>query len=192
MPKKPVSDLTQEKLLELEFTYIQSTLTQITNDRYTLLNFYIALSTAVGGIGVSLLTFAKEVPAAITLFAIPLLNLLLFFVGIIFLAMQIRLRQAWYESVRAMNMIKNYYAEEFPQVNSAILWNMKSLPRPHRLWNIHFFGVLLITIIDSVFLAVAIALWYRDINGLNIALIAFWCSVAIQVIAYRVALSFNL
>lgn len=185
-------DLTQEKLLELEFNYIQGTLSQITNDRYTLLNFYIALSTAVGGIGVSLLTFAREIPAAVTLFAIPLLNLLIFFVGIIFVIMQVRLRQAWYESVRAMNTIKTYYMQEFPMLDSAIIWNMKSLPRPQRLWNIHFLGVLLIIIIDSVFLAVAAAMWIGGNSGLTAALLGFWVSIAIQVIGYRIALSFNL
>ncbi len=122
----------------------------------TIVNFYLLLVGGVGSIVLALPQFAQtKLPNVST----ELDTLLFFFVGLtgaFTLIKLIRLRQAWHDSARAMNRIKEYYLKHFPELDEAFLWKPHSIPPPGKPWTITFFLSLLITIVDSVAIAIAV------------------------------------
>jgi hypothetical protein len=139
-----------EEILKLEFEYARETAAQAQNDRTVIVNLYLIL---VGGIGSLLL-------AAITISPIQQLDIppqaaaMLFFVlgalGLLTLFKLIRSRQAWFESVRAMNQIKDYYLHAYPEIESAFLWKMNSVPPLGKAWSITFILSVMVVMLDSL------------------------------------------
>jgi hypothetical protein len=76
-------------------------------------------------------------------------------VGWLYLLQIIRLRQAWRDSARTMNEIKEFYIarvalfspQEFSQ---AFRWRLETLPPAGKLWTIHFFSAALIALLNSL------------------------------------------
>ncbi len=66
-----------------------------------------------------------------------------------------RLRQAWYDSVLAMNQIKDLYLEKFPELEKAFRWRTKTIPPPDKVGTITFSLSMLVAIIGSVSMGVA-------------------------------------
>jgi membrane protein YdbS with pleckstrin-like domain len=147
--------LDPEEILELEFEYAQSTAEQAQDDRATIMNLYLLL---VGGVGSILVGFGQargaEMPRDVYVVVFALLGVIGFFI----LMKLVRLRQAWYDSVLAMNQIKDFYLQKFPELEKAFRWRTKTIPPPGKLWTITFNLALLVAIIDSVALGIAVYL----------------------------------
>jgi hypothetical protein len=65
----------------------------------------------------------------------------------------IRLRQAWHDSARAMNQIKDFYiqhVEDPEMLRSAFRWKTETLPPPDKPWTVFFYSAMLIGFLDSV------------------------------------------
>jgi hypothetical protein len=139
--------LDPEEILELEFGYARETAAQAQNDRTAIVNLYLIL---VGGTGsvIGALMQLSGTDELRNAFALALF--LLGVIGFFTVFKLIRLRQAWHESVRAMNTIKKFYLERFPDLDTAVLWKPNSIPAPGKLWTISFNLAVLVAIIDSV------------------------------------------
>ena len=117
-------------ILKAEFDYIAQTAFQANEDRARVSNYYfVTMGAALGAILSAKFDVASvAVDAAfIGVFAI------LTFVGWSTLMQLARLRTAWQDSVRAMNVIKDYYllyAQEF-KLDAAFLWRTSSVPPGH-------------------------------------------------------------
>lgn len=149
-------ELHLEKILELEFGYARETAGQAQSDRTAMVNLYLIL---VGGISSVLAGLAAvnsgnqlEVPRE----AFALLFFLMGVIGFFIMFKLIRLRQAWAESVREMNQIKDYYVQRFPDLAEAFLWRKETIPPAGKLWSITFNLVLLVTLIDSTAVGAAV------------------------------------
>lgn len=146
------------ELLPLEFNYIKETTHQALEDRYKLLNFYIGLTATVGAVVVTAFSFVGNNIVDAVVISLAALLITMAVVGWVFIVMLIRLRQAWYESIVAMNKIKEYYLQQDKKLKKALHWDSSTIPDPQRLWNIHFYSLLLIDIVSSFFLAAGVGM----------------------------------
>jgi len=180
-------DLQPEEILKLEFEYARETATQAQNDRTVIVNLYLLL---VGGAGSLLFAAVSFVPLEQRLLipeqALSLLFLVLGLLGILTLFKLIRLRQAWFDSVRAMNAIKAYYLEKFPELDAAFVWKTTTIPSPGKAWTITFILSAMVVLLSS--LALTAALHFMEIRSGNVQLvldaIAFSVVVGFQFLFY--------
>jgi hypothetical protein len=153
-----MAELIADNILELEFNYIKETAAQTTEDRNKLLSFYVGLATSAGTASIAIFSLVQTQDVTFARLSFALLMFLIAVVGWIFLAMMVRLRQAWYGSMLAMNKIKDFYTHTLStDILPALKWTSASLPKPEKLWTIHFYATSLINFISSLALTISIA-----------------------------------
>ncbi len=129
--------LTPDEILVAEFEYAANSAFQANEDRSKVASFFLvavgSLIAAIFGAQEWGLEPASSLVLAGLFLALTLLGLLT--------AMQLaRLREAWIESARAMNQIKDYYNARFEkiQLSDAYRWRTKTIPahyKPHSISN---------------------------------------------------------
>lgn len=154
----PPLDLVPEKILILEFKYASETAAQSSNDRTAVVNLYLLL---VGGVGTFASTALSSSDSSSSSFklsprVLAIVFLALALVGYSFVFKLIRLRQAWYESTKAMNAVKDFYLMRYPELGGALRWQSGTIPEAGKPWSITFNLTLLIVILDSSSLAAAV------------------------------------
>ncbi len=149
-------NLEPNEILEWEFAYARQTAAQAQSDRTTVVNLYLLL---VGGVGSAAIALPQlgirngfEVPHG----AFALLFALLGLIGFFTVVKLVRLRQAWYDSAKAMSQIKDFYLARFPDLGPAFRWKTETIPAPGLPWTITFNLVVLVALIDSTAAAVAV------------------------------------
>lgn len=187
--------MNDHKILELEFNYIKEIAMQSTRDRYTFVQFYTGLSSAIATIFLGLLTLNNGVFTLEMRLILTLISFSMFFMGIIFLLMLIRIRQAWHESIKAINQIKEYYINSTKNnLAAAFAWSNSNLPRKEKRWNIHFYLVMLISVLNSIFFGAGLALGIQDMAIPSLMLLlasSFLVLVLLQIAFYEYALKRN-
>lgn len=150
--------LDPDAILEREFEYARDASLQANSDRAQIVNLYLIL---LGGIGSLLLALpalaagrALTFPPALFSAALLLLGLL----GLFTIFKLIRLRQAWHDSVLAMNRIKDFYLAHYPDLRPAFHWRTESIPAPEKVGTITFNLAMLVAITDSVALGAGVYL----------------------------------
>jgi hypothetical protein len=138
------------QLLGWEFEYARVTASEAMHDRHTMVNFYLLIV----GVAVSATTGAMAAAVPLPNWLGAVLLWLLCGVGWLYFLKLIRLRQAWYDSARAMNQIKEFcirHNHEFPQVElrSAFRWQASSLPSERKPWTLFFFSAMLIGFLST-------------------------------------------
>jgi hypothetical protein len=138
-------------ILGWEFAYARTTASEAMQDRHTMVNFYLLVAGVVASGVVAVLGQSPGLPKA----AGTVLLWLLCGIGWLYFLKIIRLRQAWHDSARAMNQIKEFYiqhAKAFdPDVlRAAFRWQAHTLPAPDKPWTLFFYSALLIGFLDSV------------------------------------------
>ena len=151
----PSLNLEPRDILKMEFEYAQETAEQAQDDRTAIMNLYLLLVGGVGSIVVGLSQSGSGVENS-PRSAIALLFALLAVTGFFVFMKLVRLRQAWFDSVRAMNRIKQFYLDRFPDLDKAFLWKPDTIPARSKPWTITFNLCLLVAILDSVALAIAV------------------------------------
>lgn len=146
--------LSPEKILALEFNYASTTAEQSSNDRAAVVNIFLLL---VGGVGTMVIT-SYQVDSRLQLSPIMLMGIFfaLALIGHSFVFKLIRLRQAWRESTKAMNQIKDHYIRSHPSTAAAFRWRTHTIPDAGKPWSITFNLCLLIVILDSLSLSAAV------------------------------------
>lgn len=141
--------LDPDAILRQEFEYARATAIQANEDRTQVVNLYLIL---VGGVGSALFalpalaTRGVEVSREVFAAAFFLIGML----GWFSVLKLIRLRQAWHDSVLAMNRIKDFYVAYFPEIAPAFRWRTETIPVPGRLGTISFDLTMLVALLDSV------------------------------------------
>jgi hypothetical protein len=145
----PEGLLDPSNILEWEFEYARTTASEAMQDRHIMINFYlIAVGVVASGV-VAVLDKKTGLPTT----AGTLLLWLVCGVGWFYFLKLIRLRQAWHDSARAMNQIKDFYIQNVkaPEVlRSAFRWKTETLPPPDKPWTVFFYSAMLIGFLDSV------------------------------------------
>src|SRR5262245_31753541 len=128
MPKKTPRPSEYDDLLAEEFHYIAQTATQANEDRARVSSFYLI---AVGSLVATIfstqfienLSISREIKLMFSgLFVLVTL------MGTSTIVQLARLRAAWYESMLAMNQIKDFMMEQNQQLVKAFRWKTITLP----------------------------------------------------------------
>jgi hypothetical protein len=154
VPSQPASELNvldPADILGKEYVYAQNTASEAMRDRHTMIQFYLVL---VSVIATGVTAVIREGLDSSWLVGTVLMWLLLS-IGWLYFLKVIRLRQAWHESARTMNQIKEfyiYYSKNFEGniLRSAFRWHSYTLPKPEKPWTLFFLSAMTISFVDSV------------------------------------------
>jgi hypothetical protein len=138
-------------ILHWEFEYARITASEAMQDRHTMVNFYLLAVGVVASGVVAVIGQAAGLPKATG----TVLLWLLCGVGWLYFLKLIRLRQAWHDSARTMNQIKEFYirhAADFDEktMRTAFRWQAHTLPPPGKPWTVFYYSATLIALLDSV------------------------------------------
>ena len=138
-------------ILGHEFEYARATASEAMRDRHRMINFYLVFVGAVATGVAAICDKDSRLPYATG----TVLLWLLCCVGWLYFLKLIRLRQAWHDSARTMNQIKEFYiqhVEGFDQeaLRSAFRWQAHTLPPPDKPWTVYFYSAMLIALLNSV------------------------------------------
>ncbi len=137
---------TSIELLKLEFEYAKETSMQAQKDRLTLLNFYIGIYTAVFAGVVGLNEFVSDNIRTFLPYSLIVLGLLSF----IFILQIVRLRQSWYSSAKAMNLIKEYFFKRDEGLKEFIKWTTETLPQPEKFKTVSYMIMVTLTVLGLI------------------------------------------
>jgi hypothetical protein len=159
--------LNSSEILEWEFEYARTTASEAMQDRHTMVNFYLLATGVVASGVIGVLGSADDIPKA----AGTALLWLLCEIGWFYFLTVVRLRQAWHDSARAMNQIKEFYFQHVDDMDSdtlrsAFRWQAHTLPNPDKPWTVFFYSATLIGLLNS---AAFVA------GGLLLDADAHWC-----------------
>ena len=151
--------LKMENMLLEEFNYASVTAYQAMEDRARISNFYYILL----GVLVSALVAIIQFSGGTRYISLPLVAILLFIgalISISFFVTLIRLRQAYKDSLLTMNVIKEFYIEQFkqqmPAIEPAFHWRLATMPKGERIGSVTFVIAALNAFIGSLCLGGAV------------------------------------
>ena len=156
MPAEPKDLLSPNDLLQNEFNYIAQTAFQANEDRARVTTFYLV---NLGGFAAALYISQGANSTQPELYALfGGLFLIISLTGLLTLLQLIRLRQAWFESIAAMNQIKDYYSMRFPalKLEQALRWGKSNPPALHKPWSISYFLALQVAVMGGASLGAAV------------------------------------
>ena len=186
-------ELKIENMLLEEFNYASTTAYQAMEDRARMFNMYLLvvgiLGSAFGAIyplGGGARNFIQPI-AAVVLFAAGV-------AGVAFFVLLIRLRQAFRESLITMNVIKEFYIQEFqqqmPAVKYAFRWRLKGIPAGERPGSATFIVCHMVGFIGALCFAgcvfMADELLISDFPGTRIAVFGLWQSLLLGLLAFLI------
>jgi len=154
-PPDSQAQLDLNDILIAEFQYIAQTAFQANEDRARVSNFYfVTLAAAVAAIIGTKIEGTSTVGVYL---GFSIMFAVLSAVGLITLLQLARLRTAWTESARAMNIIKQYYMERFQELQpeKAFAWNMNTIPPLNKQKSVAFLLSLSIMIVDAATISAA-------------------------------------
>lgn len=181
-PGAPLADVPMEtppdklgldagEVLGWEFEYARTTASESMQDRHTMINFYLLVVGVVASGVVTLMTTTSIGQAAVPRNAIGAILLwLLCVIGWFYFLSLIRLRQAWYDSARAMNRIKDFCIRHAADVDpnvlrKAFLWQPSTVPVPGRAWTVFFYAAMLIGLLNGVAYTLGSTLILIELNA---------------------------
>ncbi len=158
-----VKPLHSTNILHLEFEYAWFTASEAMVDRHTMVNFYLLAFGVIATGVLARLSREANLPQSVG----TLLLWILCAVGWLYFLKIIRLRQAWHESARAMNQIKEFFIQhdeyfEPEELRTAFRWQTHTLPSPDKAWTVFFYSAVLIALLDSMAYVLGAAL--LDLN----------------------------
>jgi len=188
-----------EHMLLEEFNYASLTAYQSMEDRSRMFNLYLLLvGVLASGLGV-----VYQLRGSISTYSLPLAIAILLIAGIVgvaFFTKLIRLRQAWRESVICMNVIKEFYIQQFrrqmPRVERAFRWRLKSIPAGERFGSTTFVVCATVALLESVCFAGAafvisnnVAILSTGASPYIIALVIFAIALLLNLLYFRRSLN---
>jgi hypothetical protein len=190
------ASLKMENMLLEEFNYVSVTAYQAMEDRARISNFYYLLLGVLATVLVAIFQFSggtRNIPLSL----VTILLIIGALISVSFFVTLIRLRQAYKESLLTMNVIKEFYIEQFkqqmPKIEQAFRWRLKTMPKGERIGNVTFMIALLNVIIGSLFIAGAVY-FIAEIPlsvawGAIIAGVVFIIAVLVHIIYYHISFS---
>ncbi len=171
-----------DNMLLEEFNYASLTAYQSMEDRTRMFNLYLLMvGVLASGLG-ALYQFSGSIGSYSRPLAITLL-LIAGIVGVAFFTKLIRLRQAWRESVICMNVIKEFYIQQFrqqmPQIERAFRWRLKTIPAGERFGSTTFVVCATVALLESVCFAGAAFVIANNISILSTGTYPYMIAVVI-------------
>ena len=156
MPKTPPPPLVElDELLAAEYDYIAQTAGQANEDRARVSSFYlIAVGSLVAALfGTQLFDADKFTETVKIMFGG--LFVLLTLLGTSTTLQLARLRSAWYESMLAMNQIKDFAMNQSPELKRAFRWKSETLPAKYKTGSVSYYQAFEVALISGLMFAAA-------------------------------------
>ena len=139
-----------DELLAAEFDYIAQTATQANEDRARVSSFYLI---AVGSLLAAMFGtqfFDPEFFTQTISLMFGGLFVLLTLLGTSTVMQLARLRAAWYESMLAMNQLKDYMMNENKSLVKAFRWKTNTLPPKHKKNSVSYYQAIEVALISGL------------------------------------------
>ncbi len=155
MPKKTPPLVELDELLAAEYDYISQTANQANEDRARVSSFYlIAVGSLVAALfGTQLFDADKFTETVKIMFSG--LFVLLTLLGTSTTMQLARLRAAWYESMLAMNQIKDFAMNQSPELKRAFRWKSETLPAKYKTGSVSYYQAFEVALISGLMFAAA-------------------------------------
>jgi hypothetical protein len=143
-------DLPAVDILGREFEYARVTASEANAERHTMVNFYLLITGVAASGVVAVLGGESKLPTG----AGTVLLWLLCGVGWLYFLAIVRLREAWYESAKAMNKIKEFYFEHVQKPDGDVLrkafrWQDHTMPAAGKPWTVYFYAAMVIALLNT-------------------------------------------
>ncbi len=165
MPTKSSSSLERSKeILTAEYEYIADTASQANEDRARVASFYlIAVGSLVAALfSTQLLNNNSNIKTLSLLFSG--LFCVLTLLGTLTVTQLARLRAAWYESMMALNQIKEYAISQEKDIAKAFRWRAHSMPPLYKINSISYQQTLEVALLSGLTFGAAIYFLQIGIN----------------------------
>lgn len=142
-------------IISAEHGYIAQTAFQANEDRARASQyFFVTFATLVAALLSTQFSGVDQSQLYLTFVVIfGLLSVL----GLITILQLVRLRQAWLESVRAMNQIKAKVVAEQPELAGYFRWTAESVPPAFKAWSFGFFQAVSVSLLSGLAMGAAVA-----------------------------------
>jgi len=182
-----------DDLLAAEFDYIAQTASQAHEDRARVSSFYLI---AVGSLIATLFSaqfFELQFFTQMVKIIFGGLFVMLTLLGTSTIAQLAILRSAWYESMMAMNQIKDFAMDQNPELVKAFRWKTSTLPSKYKTGSIAYFQTLEVALISGLMFGVAAFFLQQAFFSVNIwnwivSAALGGLTVYIQLVVYKRAL----
>ena len=140
-----------DELLASEYDYIAQTANQANEDRARVSSFYlIAVGSLLAALfGTQFFTIDSPAPTTVSVMFSGLFTLLTL-MGISTIMQLARLRAAWYESMLAMNQLKDFMISQNPELNKAFRWKTSTLPSKYKLNSVSYYQAVEVALIGGL------------------------------------------
>ena len=145
-----------DELLAAEFDYIAQTAAQANEDRARVSSFYLI---AVGSLVAALFgtqVFEPELFNSNIKIMFGGLFGLLTLLGISTIMQLARLRAAWYESMMAMNQMKDFAMAQRPELAGAFRWKTTTLPSKYKPASVSYYQAVEVAMIGGLMFAAGV------------------------------------
>lgn len=156
MPTRKPPPLDFDELLAAEYDYIAQTASQAHEDRARVSSFYLI---AVGSLVAALFSTQLFEPDSFTQTVKIMfggLFILLTLLGTSTIMQLARLRAAWFESMQAMNQLKEFMVSQNNELAEAFLWTNSSLPSKYKTNSVSYYQAVEVALISALMFGAAI------------------------------------
>lgn len=168
MPERKIRTqaMSGSELLKSEFDYISRTAYQADEDRARVSSFYLL---AVGSMIAALLStqfFDENLDPVLVALAFSGLFFILTILGTLTTLQLSRLRAAWYDSMVAMNQLKDYWLHEAKEknINKAFKWDAATLPGKFKLNSVSFYQTVEVALLSGVTFGASVYFFQKGIG----------------------------
>ena len=152
--KKPPTELAQS-IIAAEYGYVAQTAFQANEDRARAWQyFFVTFATLIAAL---LSTQVEGIDQRQLYLTFVVIFALLAALGLITILQLVRLRQAWLESVRAMNQIKARLIADDPALAAYFRWTNATVPPPFKLRSFGFLQAVSVALLSGLAVGAAVA-----------------------------------
>lgn len=144
-----------DELLAAEFNYIAQTAAQANEDRGRVSSFYlIAVGSLLAALFGTQIFNLGQIDRTVQLMFSGLFAMLTL-LGMSTVMQLAQLRSAWYESVRAMNQLKDFAMKQSPQLVDAFRWKTNTIPDKYKKGSVSYYQALEVSLIGGLMFGAA-------------------------------------
>jgi hypothetical protein len=182
-----------DELLAAEFDYIAQTAIQANEDRARVSSFYLI---AVGSLVAAMFGtqfFDPNFYSRTINLMFSALFVLLTLLGISTILQLARLRVAWYESMLAMNQLKDYMMNEHKSLVKAFRWKTSTLPPKYKTNSVSYYQAVEVALIGGLMFGAAMFFFQQAFFKISLLHWILSCvlgvlGIYIQLVIYKHAL----
>ena len=168
MTEEKLQSVELDELLAAEFNYIAQTATQAFEDRARVSSFYlIAVGSLIAALFGTQLFEPEQFTQTVKLMFCGVF-LLLTLLGASTVMQLAQLRSAWYESMMAMNQLKDFAMKQSPELADAFRWKSSTLPAKYKAGSVSSYQAMEVAMISGLMFGTAMFFLQQAFFAVNL------------------------